>query len=308
MAIFARVVEAKSFTLAARALSVSKSVVSKRVSALETLLGVRLLHRTTRRLSLTPEGVRLYERCLNMLRGADEALELVQGTAEEPRGILRISSNLIFSDLYLAEIITSFVKRHPHVQVELTANNNMVDLVDERVDVAIRLAPMLASSSLVARRLATTPKIVCASPAYLAEHGTPETPDDLRGHACLRFSPLPSEVEWKFRVGRLTSIIPVSGPISADTPEVLRRAALAGTGIIILPLFFVAEELAEGRLVPLLDAYPVPELGVFAVYSKGKVVPAKVRKFVDYVAARLRSAPWEEAVNKRKILARHAGS
>ena len=291
LAIFARVVECKSFTGAAAALGVSKSIVSKRVSALEESLGARLLHRTTRRLSLTSEGARLYERCLSMLRAADEAPELVRGTSDEPRGVLRVTSPFIFSDAYLADAIVSFVVRYPKVHVELEANNAMVDLVDERVDVALRLATSLETSSLISRRLASTPKIVCASPGYLQQHGTPRTPDDLRSHACLRFSQLPAEVEWKFRVARSNVVVPISGPLATNNAAALRRAALADAGIIILPHFFLAEDLAEGRLVPLLADHPVAGLGLFAVYAKGRFVPTKVRKFVDHLATTLRSVP-----------------
>jgi len=146
MAMFARVVDAKSFTAAAAILGVSKSVVSKRVAALEEQLATRLLHRTTRSLSLTPEGVRLYERCLRMLRAADEASELMEADSHEPRGVLRVNCPMTFSDLYLGDAIAAFIARHPSVRVELSVVNPMVDLVSERVDVAIRIAPTLEVS------------------------------------------------------------------------------------------------------------------------------------------------------------------
>ncbi len=277
MAMFARVVEAKSFTAAGGALSVSKSAISKRVAALEERLGARLLHRTTRRLSLTSEGARLYDRCIQMLRAADEAEGLVQGEGGEARGLLRVSCPPIFADMYLAAATVDFVKRQPKVEVELFATPTMVDLVDERVDVAIRMSPMLESSSLVARRLATTAKVICASPDYLRRRGTPRKPDDLRAHDCLRFSPLRPEIEWKLAVARSYEVVPVSGPMTSDSAEALRQAALAGAGIVALPLFCLASDIAAGRLVRLLDAYPLDGLGVYAVYSKGKFVPAKVR-------------------------------
>jgi len=288
LAMFARVVEAKSFTAAAAALGVSKSIISKRVSGLEEHLGVRLLHRTTRRLSLSSEGARVYERCLHMLRAADEAPELVRETDGEPRGELRVTSSVIVSDRYLAEVVVSFVKRYPLVLVDVMADNSMLDFVSDQVDIAIRLAPALESSSLIARRLATAAKVVCASPAYLSERGTPRWPDELRSHDCLRFSPLPVEVEWKFKVGRDSVVVPASGPMRSNDVEVLRRAALAGAGVVNLPGFYVAADLQAGRLVQVLAEYPVQALGVFAVYAKGKFVPAKVRKFVEHLAAHLR--------------------
>jgi DNA-binding transcriptional LysR family regulator len=290
-AIFARVVEARSFTAAAARLGVSKSIVSKRVAALEARLGVQLLHRTTRRLSLTAEGARLHEHCLPMLRAVDDAPALVQGAGSEPRGVLRVSCPVVLTDTYLAEAIAAFVRRHPQVQVDLTGENTMVDLIGDRVDVAIRMSSQLASSSLVARRIGTAPKIVCAAPEYLAERGRPRTPDDLRSHACLRFAPLRPDVEWRFQVGRSAVVVPVSGPLIADNAEALRRAAVAGAGVIVLPDFMLAGDLAAGRLVPLLEAYPVNALGVFAVHASGRFVPAKVRRFVDHVAAWLRAVP-----------------
>jgi DNA-binding transcriptional LysR family regulator len=292
MAMFARVVEAKSFTAAAPTLAVSKSAISKRVAALEERLGVRLLHRTTRRLSLTTEGAQLYERCLHVLRTADEVPGLVQGQSGEPRGVLRVSCPPIFSDVYLGTAAVEFVKRHPRVEVELSASTAMVDLVDDRVDLAIRMSPRLESSSLVARRLATTEKVLCASPDYLRRRGTPRTPDDLRAHDCLRFSPLSPDVEWKLTVGRSAVVIPVSGPIMSDSAETLRQAALAGAGIVALPLFHVASDVADGRLLRVLDGHPLGDLGIYAVYTKGRFVPSKVRKFVDFLAAQLKSAPW----------------
>jgi DNA-binding transcriptional LysR family regulator len=200
---------------------------------------------------------------------------------------------MVLADMYLTTWIAEFVKRHPQVQVELSVNNAMVDLISERVDVAIRMSHTLLSSSLVARRLATVAKYACASPAYLAAHGTPRTPEELRNHACLRFSPLRVEAEWKFESGRSSVVIPASGPFSSDSAEALRSAALADMGIIVLPTFFLMDDLAQGRLVRVLENYRVPSLGVFAVYAKGKVVPAKVRKFVDLLAARMRPAPWD---------------
>jgi DNA-binding transcriptional LysR family regulator len=299
MAMFARVVEAKSFTAAALKLSVSKSVVSKRVAALEERLGARLLHRTTRRLSLTTEGARIYDRCLHMLRAVDEAADQVQVAGDEPRGVLRVNSPAILADGAVADAVAAFVARYPQVAVELSADNAVIDLISERVDVALRLSSRLDSSSLVARRLATSSKVVCAAPAYLRARGTPRVPDDLRGHACLRFSPLRPEIEWRFGGGRTATVVPVSGPITSDSAEVLRRAAIAGAGIIVLPMLHIVEDLEAGRLVPVLDDHPVASIGVFAVYARGRFVPAKVRKFVDLLVTVLRDAPWDEAVQRR---------
>jgi DNA-binding transcriptional LysR family regulator len=290
MAMFARVVESGSLSAAAATLSVSKSAVSKRLAALEERLGVRLLHRTTRCITLTPEGAELFEHCLQLLRAADGAPELHPGS--EPRGLLRVSAPAIFSDALVAEAIADFVRRHPRVEVDLRVSNAMVHMIGEQIDVALRVSRTLESSSLIARRLATAPQVVCAAPAYIEARGTPATPADLRGHACLRFSRLRPEVEWRFRDGRSETAVPVSGPIVSDDVEALRRSAIAGAGIIVVPRFFVAPDIDAGRLVPLLEQYASPELGVFAVYSKGKLVPAKIRAFVAHLATRARAARW----------------
>jgi DNA-binding transcriptional LysR family regulator len=292
MAMFARVVEAASFTAAADALGVSKSAVSKRVAALEERLGARLLHRTTRRLSLTPDGARLHERCLHMLRAVDDAAELVQADGDEPRGVLRVNCSSTLAEHHLGAAVTAFVARHPRVQVDLSTDNALIDLISERIDVAVRMATRLDSSSLVARRIATSHKLACASPAYLAARGTPRLPDDLRGHACLRFSALRPEVEWRFEGGERATVVPVTGPIQSDNVESLRRAAVAGAGIVLLPTFVVADDLEAGRLVTVLDDHPVAALGVFVLYARGKFVPAKVRAFVDHLAGHLRRARW----------------
>lgn len=299
LVVFARVVEARSFTGAAAALRVSKSVVSKRVSALEVRLSTRLLHRTTRQLSLTPEGGRLYEHCLRMLRAADDAADVAESESDEPRGLLRVNSPTTFSDLYMGDAVAAFVRRYPSVRVELSAKNTIIDLIVEQIDVAIRITPKLEGSSLIARRLTTTAKLVCASPGYLRERGTPETPAALSQHSCLRFSQLPAEVEWRFRRGTSYVTATVSGPIVADNSEALRRAALEGAGLIVLPVYYAAADISAGRLVPVLTDYKLDTLGIFAVYSPGRFVPRKVRAFVDFMSARFRAARWSTTPTSR---------
>ena len=290
MAMFARVVESGSLTAAAAALAVSKSAVSKRLAALEVRLGARLLHRTTRRITLTTEGAALFSHCQQLVRAADAVPELQAGDA--PRGLLRVSAPAIFSDAFVADAVAAFVARHPAVKVDLRVSNEMVHLVGDQIDVAVRVARALESSSLVVRRLATAPLVVCAAPAYLAARGTPRSPAELGGHACLRFSRLRAEVEWRFGDGRRDRGVPVSGPIVSDDGAVLRRAAVAGAGVLIMPRFFVAADLAAGRLVPLLEHYSCPALYVFAVYSRGTLVPAKIRAFVAELASHARACHW----------------
>jgi DNA-binding transcriptional LysR family regulator len=279
MAMFARVVEAKSFTAAALQLGVSKSLLSKRISALEERVRTPLLRRTTRRLSLTTEGARMHEHCLAMLRAADDAALFSEARDREPRGVLRISCSQVVSELYLNRALCDFAAAYPAVQVEVSASNQIVDLVAERIDLAVRMSPTLESSSLVARRFAVSKKTLCASPAYLRARGTPRTPDQLRAHACLRFSPIAHNVEWRFG----DTVVPCSGPIISDNADTLRHCAIAGLGIVNLPFGYIADDIASGRLVRILEDHPQPTRGVYAVYMKGRVVPAKIRKFIDHL-------------------------
>jgi len=291
MAMFARVAESGSFTAAAATLGVSKSAVSKRLAALEERLGVRLLHRTTRRITLTPEGAQLFQHCLSLVRAADGAPELAAD--REPRGLLRVSAPTIFAEALVSGAVAELVHRYPEVEVDLRISNAMVHLVGEQIDVALRVSRALESSSLVAKRLATAPQVTCAAPAYLEAHGIPMTPADLSRHACLRFSRLRPEVEWRFRHGRGDASVPVSGPLVSDDVEALRRAAVDGLGLIVMPRFFVAAELAAGQLVPVLESFESPVLGVFAVYSSGKLVPQKTRAFVSLLASHARARRWD---------------
>jgi len=295
MLTFVRVVDARSFTAAALALGVAKSVVSARIAALEAELKVRLLHRTTRKLSLTPEGLALYERCAPVVAAADAASMAVAGAGDTPRGLLRINAPVAFAEEYLAEPIATFLGRHPHARVEIAVNDRMVDLVDERVDVAIRVASRLGGAGgLVARRLASDRTVLCASPGYLARRGTPRTPEDLLGHDCLVYALLKVSDEWRFHSqdGAGTYTVPIEPRFAAASGALLRRAALAELGLAVLPSFMVAGDLAAGRLCRVVDAFRGVALGIFAVYPQVRPVPAKTRAFVDVLAAHFRSARW----------------
>ncbi|MBV9948279.1 MAG: LysR family transcriptional regulator [Myxococcales bacterium] len=224
---FARVVEARSFSAAARALGVSKSVVSSRVSRLEERLQERLLVRTTRRTAVTDSGLAVYARAARML---EEAGAAVRGGSDVSRGHIRVNAPVSLAQMYLAEPLARYLAATPGVHVELTLSDRLVDLVEERVDVALRVAK-LRDSTLVARRLASSSIHVCASPAYLARRGTPSSPEDLLQHDCLRYTHLRREDEWRFygREGRIA--VPVSGPLSVGDGSLLREAAVAGAGL-----------------------------------------------------------------------------
>jgi DNA-binding transcriptional LysR family regulator len=294
MITFARVVEARSFTKAASKLGVSKSVVSARVSALESALGARLLHRTTRKLSLTPDGEELYQRCVRVVAAAEEAASAFSGLADEPRGILRVNAPIVFAEEYLAEPMRTFLERFPGVRIELGLDDKPIDLVESGVDVAIRITARLSGAGLAARKLATDEPVLVASPEYLARRGTPQSPEELARHDCLVYSLLRVSVEWRFRVRgeRLPTAVPVEPRLSAASGAVLRRAALAGMGLAVLPRFMVNADVEAGRLRIALDSLYQPTLGIYAVYPQARRVPSKVRGFVDVLAAHFKTRRW----------------
>jgi DNA-binding transcriptional LysR family regulator len=284
------VVEAKSFTLAAAKLGVSKSVVSSRLSALEGRLGVRLLHRTTRRLSLTTEGARLYERCARILRAAEEAVEVIADVGTLPQGQLRVTAPIGFGLLQLAELLPAFSERYPDVRLDISLTDRILDIASEGFDVAIRVASRLRESNLVARRLGGDRLIVCAAPSYLARRPAPRVPYDLTQHNCLQLFPVRQSYEWSFPASGGPLVVPVSGNLNLDNVVALRTALLGGHGIAVMPESIVLSDIKRGRLVALLPNHPMEEMGVYAVHVHGRHVPAKVRVFLDFLIDRLRPA------------------
>jgi DNA-binding transcriptional LysR family regulator len=292
MVFFVRVVEAGSFTGAAAKLGVSKSVVSGRVAGLEHQLQVRLLHRTTRKLALTPEGLALYERCLPLVTAADDASAAVAGTGKTPRGVLRLNAPVVFAEKYLAPPIAAYLERYPDVRAEITLNDKPVDLVEEGIDVAIRITSRLQGAGLVARKLAADHTVLCASPAYLERHGVPAAAGELVHHHCLVYSLLKVAEEWRFREGKETFTVPVEGRFWAGSGALLRSAALAGIGLAVLPTFMIAEDLAAGRLRRVLDSFQGVALGIYAVYPETRPIPSKTRAFVELLLAYFRTPRW----------------
>jgi DNA-binding transcriptional LysR family regulator len=295
IAVFVRVVERGSFTLAADELELSRAVVSKYVSRLEERLGARLLHRTTRRLSLTEAGAALFEASRGALERIEEAEGAVAQLQSEPRGRLRVSAPMSFGILHLGPAIAEFARLHPRVSLDMRLDDRFVNLVEEGIDVALRIGA-LTDSSLVARRLAGTRMLVCAAPAYLAELGEPETPEDLASHDCLIYSYLSSANVWRFTApdGREVPVA-VNGRFRINNGIVLAEAAAAGHGILLTPSFYVGPMLRDGRLKRILADYRLPELGIHAVYPERAQVPPKVRAFVDFLAQRFGRRPeWEK--------------
>src|SRR5689334_14425936 len=261
IAVFVRVVERGSFTLAANDLALSRAVVSKYVSRLEERLGARLLHRTTRRLSLTEAGAALFEASRAAIERIEEAEGAVAQFQSEPRGRLRVSAPMSFGILHLGPAMAEFARAYPRVTLDVKLDDRFVNLVEEGVDVAVRIGA-LTDSSLVARRLATTSTVACAAPSYLAERGEPESPEDLASHDCLLYSYLATANVWRFTPPDGREIpVAVTGGFRINNGIVLAEAAAAGRGILMAPTFYVAPMLRDGRLKRILAAYSMPELG-----------------------------------------------
>ena len=292
---FVRVAETQSFSEAARRMRVGKSVVSREVAALEAELGVRLIKRTTRSLSLTDAGRSYCERAQRILADLDEANRAVSEHNTTPRGRLKVSAPLSFGFLHLAPALADFVARYPDVQVDVALNDRFVDLVNEGFDLAIRIGA-LDDSSLIARKVGTAKRIVCASPKYLAERGTPQTPDDLPNHECLTNSGIALGREWRFqRADGSAWTISVNPRISMDNGDALRVCALNGLGFASLPSFIVGADLQSGALVSVLEAYAHLEFNINAVYPHARHLSSAVRAFVDFLAGRFGPRPyWDD--------------
>jgi DNA-binding transcriptional LysR family regulator len=292
MVIFARVVETRSFSEAARRMNLSKSLVSKRITQLERSVGARLLNRTTRAMSLTEAGAVFYEHCARIVEELEAAKRAVSHLHAEPRGLLRVSASVAFGTMHIAPALADFLPAHPDLQIDMEIKDRFVDLADERFDVAIRIARE-PSQNLVARRLATVKRKVCATPGSFERHGVPETPQDLEGHNCLTYTSFDPEGPWRFKGpdGRMISVT-ASGNLRLNDDEALSEAVLKGLGIALLPTFIVGRDLQAGRLRSVLPDYVPAERHIFAVYLPTRHVSAKVRAFIDFLVERFGPEPY----------------
>ena len=293
---FAQVVETGSFSEAARRLRISKSVVSAQVQRLEERLGVRLLQRTTRKVAATEAGLAYYRRCARILAEAEAGEQEALALHREPRGTLRISAPDTFGWMHIAPALKEFLAGHPGLSVDLSLSSAHVDLVGQGLDLAVRIGRLPDDSPLVVRRLADSPLVACAAPSYLAARPAPARPSDLAQHDCLVFSPLGWGGKWGFVADSGTEWVTVSGSLATDSGEVLREAVLAGLGIAVLPAWAVADALADGALVRLLPRHPLPSSAIYAVYPSNRMMSAKVRAFVTFLARRFgRNPDWRTA-------------
>jgi DNA-binding transcriptional LysR family regulator len=285
--VFVRVIETGGFSAAARSLELSPSAVSKLVSRLEQRLGTRLLQRSTRQLQLTPEGCTFYERGLRVLADLDEAERCASAHAE-PRGRLRVNANVPFGHHFLLPLLPDFLARHPQVGVDLVLTDEVIDLLEQRTDVAVRAGP-LKNSRLVARRLGATPMVIVAAPAYAARHGLPESADALLAHNRLDIGHPRAQSGWPLVVNGQRRGVPTNGSARASDGEALRRLVLGGVGMARLAAFQVQDDIAAGRLLPVLEhANPGDLEEVHAVFQgQGGYLPLRVRALLDFLVERV---------------------
>jgi DNA-binding transcriptional LysR family regulator len=286
--VFRQTVERGSFAEAARRMGLSPAAVSKNIRELEAHLHVRLLNRTTRRMSLTEAGARYFEqisRILDDLAEADNSLGPLQ---RMPSGLLCVSAPMAFTLTRLTDAIVGFLARHPDLTLDLKLDDRRVDLVKEGIDLAIRCSDRLEDSSLIARKLMTLRHAVCASPAYFARAGRPREPEDLRSHNCVQFTLSGHAQEWSFtREGR-TVRVPIGGRFKVTTSLAVRDALLAGFGVSLIPRIYVEKDIAEGRLVTALEDWTPVETSIYVVYPSRQYVLPKVRAFVDFLIDEMR--------------------
>ncbi|GAB1579855.1 LysR family transcriptional regulator [Bordetella petrii] len=291
MQVFVEVVDRGSLSAAAQRLDMSRAMVSRYLAELEAWVGARLLHRTTRRLSLTPAGAETLPRCRRMLDLMGDMHEAVAAPDTEPRGQLRISVSLSFGAAQLAGAVADFVARYPGASIDLQLVDRIVNLVEDGIDLAVRITNEL-DPNLIARKLAPCRSVVCAAPAYLQAHGTPGRPEDLAKHNCLTHTHFGKSL-WRFRRDAEWIDVPVSGGITANDALLLARTAVRGSGIAMLPTYLAGPEIAAGRLVPLLTGTPPEELGIYGVYASRRQMPLILRAMLDFLAERFGDAPWD---------------
>ncbi|RQO38432.1 LysR family transcriptional regulator [Herminiimonas sp. KBW02] len=294
MQVFVSVVDSGSQSAAADQLDLSRPVVSRYLAELEEWAGARLLHRTTRKLSLTAAGAEMLPRCRQMLELATDMQNVVAIPEDAPQGLLRITVSTSFGQAQLAAAVADYVKRYPGVTVDMLLLDRVVNLVEERIDLAIRISKEL-DPNLIARRLTVCRSVLCASPAYLREHGQPTQPEQLALHNCLTHSYYGSV--WMLERGDEPVNVAVKGNISANDATSLVQATLAGAGVALLPTFLAAPFIRSGQLQALLPEYHPQEFGVFGVYASRKHMPATLRSMLDFLAERYTDEPdWDQAI------------
>ena len=299
--VFVAVVAKESFARAAEALDTSPANVTRYVKDLESHLGTRLLNRSSRKLSLTEAGKALYERGKIIVEEVAEVEALTSSSTLAPRGRLRINAPLSFGIRHLAPLWPRFMEKYPEVELDVDLLDRVIDIVEEGYDMTVRVSRG-GSASIVARKLARSRHIVCASPAYLLRHGRPDVPADLKKHTCIGYSYAPHAEEWRFTDDKgKTHDIKISIGMQSNNCDTVRAAALAGRGIILQPTFMVGGDVRSGRLVALLPEYHLPDAEVLAVYPTGRHLSAKVRVMVDFLVDAFKGIPpWDRHPSNRE--------
>lgn len=285
---FVEVVNSGSFTNAAENSGHSTSYISKEITKLEERLGVRLLNRTTRSLSLTPEGEVYFQQCQQIVDDAGQAETLLGGQQQDPQGVLRVSCPVSFGLSRVRPILAKYTQKYPKVTIEIDLNDRKVDMVADGVDVVIRASRQLDDSSLISRRFMTSQGVFVASPGYLKKHGTPESPEQLANHKTLSYSNLKSPLLWSYldKDGEMQQV-QVASQVLTNSPEMELALCVADQGITRMPLFNLSGEIERGELVELFADYPKQEIGIYLVYPSRKHMSAKVRSFIDFVIEHL---------------------
>lgn len=279
---FIAVVEAGGFSKAAEQQGASTAAISRRISGLEQALGIQLFRRTTRRIDLTEAGQQFYRDVVEVFSLLTEAEERIRVGKENVSGLMRVAAPMSFGIQRLASLLPEFMRRHPDLRIQLLLEDRHTDLIAEGIDVAVRIGT-LADSSLIARQISVVPRLFCAAPAYLEKRGVPATPDDLRHHSCLQYAQRGPREDWASILGLRPENLDIRGNLTANNAEVLKECAIQGLGIILLPDFVVADALADNRLHQILPDFSPEPFGLYAVRPSSRVIPARVRLFIEYL-------------------------
>jgi DNA-binding transcriptional LysR family regulator len=297
MTVFVRVAKSGSFAAGARELGISRAMATKHIMQLEGALGSRLFNRTTRSLNLTDVGAAYLERCQQVLLDIEEMESAVTHLQTEPKGVLKISAPPVIGATHITRAVVEFLKIYPDLKIDIVLQGSPGDLIDEGIDIAIFLGA-LDDTSMVARRLATSPMVVCGSPDYFVKFGVPKTPEDLINHSCLVNWAIAPRHKWQFRTEAGLKIITVSGRMQSNAAHSTRVAAINGLGLVMLPTYIVGSDIEQGTLKVVLDQYPLPPLDIHAVYPHRKYLSAKVRTFLDFLQVWLEPRAGKQGTDK----------
>jgi DNA-binding transcriptional LysR family regulator len=290
--VFSRVVEAQSFSRAAEQLGVTKSAVSKQVAQLEAQMGVQLLSRTTRKLSLTEVGERVYAAAKELLCTVEAARDAARDHGGTMMGHLRVTAPAVLGRSYIAPWATAFLAEHPQLSMELVLGDHFVDLVESRIDLAVRVGRVV-DASLVTKKITRVSLVICAAPSYLARHGSPEEPEDFAKHEWVQHTPFTQESQLTLLRGRRTVTVPTRGRLNCNDGAGGVRAAVEGFCLVVAPEFELCDEVRSGRLVKIAGNFQLPQLDLQVVFPPRRHVSSKLRAWVDFLSERLRAGPWK---------------